>query len=69
MNNNQINFKVLFRRPKYPVIVIDDNDIWAASGITELGTICVISEPVGKGGKMIKDLKTPIFGTLIHRNQ
>ena len=46
MNNNQINFKVLLRSPKYPVIVIEDNDIWTASGIEELGMICVTSKPV-----------------------
>ena len=47
MDDDQINFRVLLRSPKYPVIVIADDDIWAASGIQELGRICLISEPVG----------------------
>ena len=45
MNDGQINFRILFRSPKYPVIVIAEDDIWSASGIEELGAICVISEP------------------------
>ena len=46
MENNRINFKILLRSPKYPVIIISDDDIWTASNIEELGTICVLSEPV-----------------------
>ena len=46
MKNNRINFKILLRSPKYPVIIISDGDIWTASNIEELGTICVLSEPV-----------------------
>ena len=45
MRKEQINFRILFRSPKYPVIIIDENDLWSASNIDELGTICVISSP------------------------
>jgi hypothetical protein len=44
MKDDIINFRILFRRPKYPVIVIDKDDIWPAFNIKELGTACVISE-------------------------
>ncbi len=43
MNDEQINFKILFRSPKYPVIVIAVDDLWSASDIEQLGNICVIS--------------------------
>ena len=46
MNNDKIKFSVLFRSPKYPVIVIAEDDIWPATGIEELGVVCVISAPI-----------------------
>ena len=46
MSKEQINFRILFRSPKYPVIVIDEDGLWSALNIEELGTICVISNPV-----------------------
>lgn len=52
MDNDQINFRVLLRSPKYPVIVISDDDIWAASGIEELGAICVLAEAVDDEDKI-----------------
>jgi len=45
MANEQINFKVLLRSPKYPVIVIADDGLYSAYYIEQLGTLCVISEP------------------------
>ena len=52
MNDGQINFRILFRSPKYPVIVIAEDDIWSASGIQELGAICVVSEPADDEDKI-----------------
>jgi hypothetical protein len=52
MNDDQINFRILFRSPKYPVIVIDDDGLWSASNIEELGTICVMSKPGDDDGKL-----------------
>jgi hypothetical protein len=45
MTNEQINFKVLLRSPKYPVIVITDDGLASAYNIQQLGTLCVFSEP------------------------
>jgi len=45
MNDDQIYFRTLFRSPKYPVIVIDEDGLCSASNIEELGTICVMSNP------------------------
>lgn len=53
MKDDQINFRILFRSPKYPAIVIAEDDIWPAFNIEELGTICVLSEPLD-GSKNIK---------------
>ena len=44
MKDDQINFRILLRSPKYPAIVIAEDDIWPAFDIEELGTVCVISE-------------------------
>ena len=46
MANEQINFKILLRPPKYPVIVIADDGLYSAYSIKQLGTLCVISEPL-----------------------
>ena len=45
MATEQINFKVLLRSPKYPVIVIADDGLYSAFDIEELGAWCVFSEP------------------------
>lgn len=45
MANEQINFKILLRSPKYPVIVIACDGLYSAYNIKQLGTLCVISEP------------------------
>ena len=44
MTNEQINFRILLRPPKYPVIVIADDGLYSAYNIKQLGTLCVISE-------------------------
>ena len=46
MNDNNIHFRILFRSPQYPVIVIEKDDIWPAYNIQELGAICYNSEPL-----------------------
>ncbi|MBL7177191.1 MAG: hypothetical protein ISS66_15310 [Desulfobacteraceae bacterium] len=45
MTKEQITFNVLFRSPKYPVIVITDDGLASAYNIQQLGTLCVLSEP------------------------
>ena len=45
MGKEQINFRILFRSPKYPVIIISSDDLSSASNIEKLGTLCVLSEP------------------------
>jgi hypothetical protein len=45
MGKEQINFRILFRSPKYPVIIISADDLSSASNIEKLGTLCVLSEP------------------------
>lgn len=45
MKGEKIYFRILLRGPKYPVLVIDDEDIIAAFNIKELGTACYLSTP------------------------
>ena len=52
MKDDQIYFRILFRSPKYPAIVIAEDDIWPAFDIKELGTICVLSEPLDHSDNM-----------------
>jgi hypothetical protein len=46
MANEQINFKILLRPPKYPVIVVADDGLYSAYNIKQLATLCVISKPL-----------------------
>jgi len=45
MATEQINFKVLLRSPKYPVIVVADDGLYSAYDNEQLGALCVFSEP------------------------
>ena len=45
MKDEEIFFRILLRGPRYPAIVIDNDDIWAAFNIKELGAACYVSEP------------------------
>ena len=45
MSKEQINFKVLLRSPKYPVIVIGDDVLSSAYNIKQLGTLCILYKP------------------------
>lgn len=45
MKDDQIQFRILFRSPIYPVIVLAEDDIWPANNINELGSVCYVSEP------------------------
>ena len=45
MNDDNVHFRILFRSPQYPVIVIEKHDIWPAHNIQELGVVCYNSEP------------------------
>lgn len=45
MGEDQIQFNILFRRPKYPVIVISPDELNAAFNIDQLATYCILSEP------------------------
>jgi hypothetical protein len=45
MNDDNVHFRILFRSPQYPVIVIEKDDIWPAHNIQELGAVCYNSEP------------------------
>jgi len=44
MSKEQINFRILLRSPKYPVIVISDEGLFSAYNIKKLSTLCVLSE-------------------------
>lgn len=43
--NDKIHFKVIFRSPEYPVIVIDRDYLYSAYNFDELAYYCVISTP------------------------
>ena len=53
MSNEDINFRVLLRSPKYPVIVVTEEGLYSAYNIKQLGTICVISEPIDDDFELI----------------
>lgn len=52
MKNEQINFRILLRGPKYPAIVIDDFDILPAFNIKELSTACYLSASLDNSEKI-----------------
>ena len=43
---NQIEFKIIFRSPKYPVIVVSTDRLYSAFNINELADSCILSTPV-----------------------
>ena len=45
MGKEHIHFKIIFRSPEYPVIIISADDLSSASNIEQLGKLCVLSEP------------------------
>ena len=45
MSEDQIRFNILFRRPKYPVIVISSDELNSAYNIDQLAAHCILSEP------------------------
>ena len=51
-SKEQINFKVLLRSPKYPAIVISEDDLFSAYNIKQLGTLCVLSETFDEDDKI-----------------
>jgi len=51
-SKEQINFKVLLRSPKYPAIVISEDDLFSAYNIKQLGTLCVFSETFDEDDKI-----------------
>ncbi|MDJ0915091.1 MAG: hypothetical protein QNI95_16075 [Desulfobacterales bacterium] len=46
MSKEQISFKIIFRSPQYPVIVVTEEGLYSAYNIEQLGTLCVFSEPI-----------------------
>ncbi len=57
MSEDQIEFKVLFRSPVYPVIVISDDRLMAALNIKELGESCITAK-LRKGEKVVRAIDT-----------
>ena len=52
MKKDQVTFQVFLRGPKYPVIVISDDDIYPALNIKELGTACYSLAPPESSNKI-----------------
>ena len=46
MSKEQINFRILLRSPKYPVIVVTEEGLYSAYNIKQLAALCVLSEPI-----------------------
>ncbi len=44
MDQEQVEFNVLFRNPEYPVIVISEDKLTAATNIKELAKSCIVSK-------------------------
>ena len=45
MSEDQIRFNILFRRPKYPVIVISSDALNSAYNIDQLAAHCIVCKP------------------------
>jgi hypothetical protein len=52
MKDEQIQFSILLRGPKYPAIVISAEDIWPVFDLNDLGTACYFALPL-KGSTMV----------------
>ena len=50
MSQKQIEFKILFRKPIYPLIVISKDKLMAAFNIKELSKCCISAKPEKEGG-------------------
>lgn len=50
MPNDQIKFNILFRKPKYPLIVISADELRAAYSINELAICCITASPTEESG-------------------
>ncbi|MDY6970623.1 MAG: hypothetical protein SVR08_18510 [Spirochaetota bacterium] len=46
MNDNKIEFKILLRKPKYPVIIVSADSLHSAFNIQELAESCLSSFPI-----------------------
>lgn len=55
MAQDQVEFKVLFRNPVYPVIVISEDMLMVATNINELAESC-ISAKIRKGETVLKTI-------------
>lgn len=53
MSREQINFRILLRPPKYPVIVVTEKGLYSAYNIEQLATLCVVSEPIDDSFEVI----------------
>ena len=53
MSNEDINFRILLRSPKYPVIIVTKEGLYSAYNIKQLGTLCVFSEPIDDNFEVI----------------
>ncbi len=53
MVQDQIEFRILFRKPKYPVIVISEDRLMVASSLKKLAKNCLTAK-IRKGEKVIK---------------
>jgi len=49
MSQKQRNFNVLFRKPRYPLIVISVDKLMAAFNIKELAACCISARPAEVG--------------------
>ena len=43
---DQIEFNIILRKPKYPVIVLSDNRLYSAFNIKQLAKSCISSVPI-----------------------
>jgi len=43
---SQIEFRIIFRKPKYPVIVVSAERLYSAYNIKQLATFCISATPV-----------------------
>lgn len=57
MDENEIEFKIILRKPIYPVIVVSDNRLYSAFNLKQLAEAC-ISSMLLEGRKYIQVVDT-----------
>ncbi|MGZ5029988.1 MAG: hypothetical protein ACXWAT_10000 [Methylobacter sp.] len=48
----EVEFKIMFRRPEYPVLIVSPGKLYSAFNLKQLAEICVSLSPVGSENRL-----------------